>query len=188
MENTIQVTLSKESIEKLMEVSNFDEKQRRIFYGFLCESYGHGGRKIVSDMLNVSVNTVAAGRDDFKGTKTDRVRRKGGGRKLAIDVDLTLLEDLKAIVEESAYGSPCKPLSWVNLSCRKIAEMLSEKGHDVSHTLVLRLLELLGFSRQKNQKMIQVGKKHPDRNAQFEFINNAIEESLKAGTPGINLY
>lgn len=187
MENTIQVTLSKESIEKLMEVSNFDEKQRRIFYGFLCESYGHGGRKIVSDMLNVSVNTVAAGRDDFKGTKTDRVRRKGGGRKLAIDVDLTLLEDLKAIVEESAYGSPCKPLSWVNLSCRKIAEMLSEKGHDVSHTLVLRLLELLGFSRQKNQKMIQVGKKHPDRNAQFEFINNAIEESLKAGNPVISI-
>jgi hypothetical protein len=38
----------------------------------------------------------------------------------------------------------------------------------------------MGYSKQANQKMLKVGKVHPDRNAQFEFINVKVEEFIKA--------
>ena len=187
MANQIQVTLNKDSINQLLEAGDFNEKQRRLFYGLLCESYGYGGRKVVSELLGVSVNTVKSGKDDLNSERTDFVRRRGGGRKSATFHDPELLEITRQIVSESAYGSPEKPLTWTSLSFRKIADKLEERGHKVSHTTVAKLLDELKFSRQKNKKMLQVGKDHPDRNAQFEFINQSIEEAYASGVPVISI-
>ena len=45
----------------------------------------------------------------------------------------------------------------------------------------------MGYSRQVNQKMIQLGKPHPDRDAQFQFINRKSEEFLSLGLPVISV-
>ena len=49
------------------------------------------------------------------------------------------------------------------------------------------ILESMGYSKQANQKMLQVGEPHPDRNTQFEFINKKAKEFIEAGEPVISV-
>jgi hypothetical protein len=48
------------------------------------------------------------------------------------------------------------------------------------------VLNNAAYSKQANQKMLQVSEAHPDRNAQFEFINNKARQFIKAGEPGLS--
>ena len=94
----------------------------------------------------------------------------GGGPRQLIERDATLLEDLKRIVEPATLGDPVRPLLWVSKSLDKLATALTEMGHAISPNSVRKLLTELGFSRQANRKS-EEGAHHPDRNAQFEYIN-----------------
>ena len=164
------------------------ENDRRLFYGIVADNLGFGGTSFVAEVTGSSRNTVASGIDDIDKPRDGRIRKKGGGRKSAAEKNCELLEKVEDTVRESTYGNPMDPLTWTTLSLREISEELKKRyGIDVSHTTVGTLLEMLGYSKQKNQKMLQVGKEHPDRDKQFRHINDTASEFLGKGLPVISV-
>ncbi len=164
------------------------ENDKRLFYGCVADALGYGGTSFVAEVTGASRNTVAAGIDDIDKPRDGRIRKKGGGRKTLAEKYETLLEVIQKIVDASSYGNPQKPLSWTTLSLRGISEIAKESyDMDISHTTVGEILEKLGYSKQKNQKMLQVGEQHPDRDRQFKHINDTAEEFLNEGLPVISV-
>jgi hypothetical protein len=117
---------------------------------------------------------------------TVRIRRPGGGRKRTSETDPTLREDLERLVEPATRGDPESPLRWTCKSVRKLAEELGRLGHQVSHRLVAELLHDLEYSLQANRKVLE-GNQHPDRNAQFEYLNAEVQQHVAAGEPAISV-
>jgi hypothetical protein len=117
---------------------------------------------------------------------SSRVRRPGGGRKALTDIDKTLLADLDALVEPEARGDPESPLRWTAKSTRTLARELRAKGHEISHVVVRELLYHLGYSLQANVKSKE-GAQHPDRDAQFHYLNDCTAAHLDAGQPVISV-
>jgi transposase len=115
-----------------------------------------------------------------------RVRRAGGGRKRTITRDDSLLRDLELLVEPTTRGDPESPLRWTCKSLRKLADELKHMGHRVSHQLVGRMLHELGYSLQANSKTLE-GTNHPDRNAQFEYLNRRVKRQLQQHEPVISV-
>ena len=115
-----------------------------------------------------------------------RIRRPGGGRKRTTDTDPTLRRDLERLVEPVTRGDPESPLRWTCKSVRKLAEELRGIGHAVSHQLVAELLHELEYSLQANRKVLE-GSQHPDRNAQFEYLNDQVQRQVAAGQPAISV-
>ncbi len=113
-------------------------------------------------------------------------RAAGGGRKRTSDTDPTLRGDLERLVEPVTRGDPESPLCWTCKSVRKLAQELRRTGHRVSHRLVAELLHDLGYSLQANRKTLEGGS-HPDRNAQFEHLNQRVQEQLARGEPAISV-
>lgn len=100
------------------------------------------------------------------------------------DLDKHILQ----IIDGSTYGNPEKVLSYTTMSLRTIQEKLAENYNEIiSFRSIGTILEKLGYSKQANQKMLQVGEPHPDRNLQFEFINSKAEQFLKQGLPVISV-
>ncbi len=120
------------------------------------------------------------------GTTEGRIRRIGGGRKTTVSKDASLREDLERLVEPVTRGDPESPLRWTCKSVRKLATELSLRGHRVSHQLVSELLHELGYSLQANRKTREGGD-HPDRDAQFEYVNAQAESFLAAGEPVVSV-
>jgi len=116
-----------------------------------------------------------------------RVRRTGGGRRRRIEEDPTLLEDLERLVDPDTRGDPESPLRWTSKSGAKLASALSRMGHEVSDRTVLKLLKNpLRYSLQANRKTRE-GSNHPDRDAQFHYINETVKTQLAAGEPVISV-
>lgn len=115
-----------------------------------------------------------------------RSRRPGAGRKKATVKDPTLLPDLKALVESTTRGDPESPLLWTARSQRNLVAALAKQGHTLSMKSVARLLKELGYSLQANRKRME-GAQHPDRDAQFEHINETVRRQLEAGQPAISV-
>lgn len=169
-----------------------DERQRRLYLAAEAQSYGWGGISRVSEISGVSPFTIRQGIAELNGNEppkqTNHLRAPGGGRKKLEssmpDLDKHILE----IVDGSTYGNPEKVLSYTTMSLRSIQQKLRESfGEEVSFRSVGTILEELGYSKQANQKMLQVGEPHPDRNQQFEFINNKCTRFLKQGLPVISV-
>ena len=156
-----------------------NESQRRKYLAAEAESLGRGGIKAISDFTGVNPDTISAGRKEIHSqtseqeikTSNGRIRAEGGGRKSIEELHPEILDDLNNLVDEHSYGNPENPLRWTTKSLRKLAEALKSLGYRISHTTVGRLLAVLGFSLQVNQKMKQVGKESPDRDKQFTHIN-----------------
>lgn len=171
-----------------------DERMRRLVAAAEAEVVGYGGVSVVARATGVSRRAIAVGMAELKdpGLRSaasghpPRIRRTGGGRKKATEQDLTLMADLEKLIEPVTRGDPESPLRWTCKSLRKLADELAENGHAVSHRLVGELLEELGYSLQANRKT-QEGSAHPDRNAQFEFINRRTQEELALGHPVISV-
>ena len=102
------------------------------------------------------------------------------------ETDATLLDDLKRLVEPATLGDPARPLLWVSKSLDKLASALVAMGHSISPNSVRKLLIEIGFSRQVNRKADE-GSSHPDRNAQFEYINAEVLAAQAAGQPVISV-
>jgi Rhodopirellula transposase DDE domain len=115
-----------------------------------------------------------------------RVRRQGGGGKPAIETQPGILAALNELVQSSIRGDPEAPLIWVSKSQRHLSAALAENGFTAGQKLVGRLLRRLGFSLQANAKTRE-GASHPDRNAQFEYINAAVTALQAAGEPAISV-
>ena len=115
-----------------------------------------------------------------------RIRRSGGGRKKAEVLDPTLKSDLEELLESTTRGDPESPLRWTCRSVRNLEAELKSKGHVVSHQVVADLLHELEYSLQANSKTRE-GASHPDRNAQFEFVNSKVKRYLSEKAPVISV-
>ena len=165
-----------------------DEKQRRVLFGSAAEAMGHGGIAFVNEVTGSARNTITSGMNDIGKEHGDRVRDEGGGRKSKVEKNPLLLESVENLVRGSTYGNPMNPLCWTTLSLRKIASRLKDDyGYEVSQNIVAACLDMLGYSRQQNQKMEQLGSQHPDRDSQFSFINDKSKSFLEAGDPVISV-
>src|SRR5213078_263896 len=115
-----------------------------------------------------------------------RVRAPGGGRQPLTVRDPTLLGDLEALVEPVTRGDPMSPLRWTCKSTRQLAAELVRQGHRVSHTTVAEVLHTLNYSLQATRKT-QEGSEHPDRDAQFAYLNEQTRAFQLRGQPVISV-
>ena len=160
----------------------FDERSRRMWAATEAKSLGYGGVAAVSKATEMAESTIRIGKRemtmmpiDKKADAVRRVRKKGGGRKSLAEKDANLIIKLDALVEPFSRGDPMSHLRWTCKSTRKLAQELSAQGHAVSHAKVGQLLIGLNYSLQSTRKKME-GKSHPDRDAQFKFINSKVIE------------
>src|SRR5258708_11091228 len=166
-----------------------EEGMRRLVGGGGSLRLGYGGVSIVAAATGVSRRAIHEGIKELRDPawlSSDRVRRPGGGRKKTVDKDETLKSDLELLVDPVTRGEPESPLRWTRKSVRKLAEELKGQGHETSHRMVAELLTEMGYSLQANQKTLE-GASHPDRNAQFEFINRQVQRRLGLQEPVISV-
>lgn len=169
-----------------------DERMRRLFAAAEAAVLGHGGITRVAQATGVSRRAIHAGLEELASEKmpvesqSKRIRKAGAGRKSVIETDSGVMSALEKLVEPTTRGNPESPLRWTCKSLRTLAEELSANGHSVSYPKVGDLLRELGYSLQANRKMLE-GTDHPDRNAQFEFINGQTKQRLVAGNPVISV-
>ena len=117
---------------------------------------------------------------------SSRLRAAGGGDKPLVDKQPGLLEALDELVHPETRGNPMSLLRWTSKSSTKLAEELLRQGYEVSARTVLRLLHRLGYSLQANAKVIE-GRQHPDRDAQFRYLNDMAQGFIDAGQPAISV-
>jgi transposase len=174
--------------------SSLSERARRLFVANEAIAFGYGGIAAAARATGMAPSVIGRGIAEVRaiedGTAPSlpptRSRRPGGGRKKTTEKDPTLLPDLKALVESTTRGDPESPLLWTARSQRNIVAALKEQGHQTSMKMVSRLLKELGYSLQANRKRLE-GNQHPDRNAQFEHINETIRRQLESGQPVISV-
>jgi transposase len=169
---------------------HLSERQRRLVMAQEARLLGHGGVRTVAVAAGVSETTVRTGVFELEAGEDPlpdgRVRRPGGGRKTAEDQDPDLVPALLALVEPDERGDPMSPLRWTTKSLRALAGELARQGHPVSAPTVGRLLKEQGFSLQANAKTLE-GKQHPDRDAQFRYINEQVKVHQADGEPVISV-
>lgn len=172
--------------------SILNERQYRCYLGTIAVSLGRGGQALVARLSGASINTVHKGIEEVTSNSApqniDQIRKPGGGRKSATMLYPGMHKAIETIIDGETYGDPEKIIHWTTKSLMSIAEELDKQyGIKVSHTVVASELEKMGYSKQLNQKMLQVGKPHPDRNAQFEYINATSNEYISKGIPVISI-
>lgn len=168
---------------------HLDERQRRLLLGAEARALGHGGIRAVARAAQVAQTTVSRGVSDLDAgaaTPLGRTRRRGGGRKRLVDLDPGLRPALLALVEPDQRGDPTSPLRWTTKSTRKLADTLRAAGWQVSADTVAALLREQGFSLQGNAKTLE-GKQHPDRDAQFRYINEQVKDHQGSGDPVLSV-
>jgi len=166
-----------------------DERARRLVAGSEANAIGRGGVAAVARATGLARTTVQRGVDDVReGARLEqgRVRRPGAGRPPIEERDPTLRADLEALIEPTTRGDPESPLRWTTRSVRNLAAELQRQGHAVSHQTVSELLQKLGYSLQSNRKVLE-GTSHPDRDAQFRHIAEAVQLQLSLGEPVISV-
>jgi hypothetical protein len=169
---------------------HLDERARRLFAASEARAAGRGGIAAVSLATGIARSTIERGLKDLDREAAEwpygRIRRSGGGRKAATVGQPGLRPALRRLVASATRGDPRAALLWVSRSQRQLAAALAEQGYRVSPNLVGRLLKDVGFSLQANAKTRE-GRQHPDRDAQFQHINAAIEHCRRYRQPAISV-
>jgi transposase len=171
-----------------------NERLRRLWAAAEAREIGWGGVTAVALATGLSQTTIGVGLRELQqppltpdhDSPADRVRKPGGGRKPVTSHDPSLLADLEALVDPVTRGDPQSPLRWTCKSTRKLAEALQQRGHRVGYRSVAALLGRLGYSLQSNRKTKE-GASHPDRNAQFEYINDQVRRFQRRGQPVVSV-
>jgi hypothetical protein len=166
-----------------------DERMRRLWAGAEAE-FGDGGIAVVERATGMSRTTIRTGRDELRGgvsvEDVVNVRRPGGGRISIEEQDPDLVTALEALVDPVTRGDPMSPLRWTSKSTRKLAEEMAACGYEMSPQKVGQLLRASGYSLQGTNKTTE-GAAHPDRNGQFEFINERVDAWHSRGGPVISV-
>jgi transposase len=167
---------------------HLDERQRRLMAAAEARVLGYGGIALVAEASGLSRTTVHKALAELEGEPLPdgRVRQPGAGRKRVEEKDPTILVALEQLIAPATRGDPMSPLRWTCKSTRQLALALTEQGHAVSHTVVSELLQELGYSLQGNAKTME-GKQHPDRDAQFQYINRQTKRQLRRKNPAISV-
>lgn len=155
---------------------------------------GHGGITSVARATGLSRTTIHSGITELEQFETGAVsvqeygavRRKGGGRRAITERDPSVLDDLASLVDPVTRGDPQSPLLWTTKSTTKLAQELQSMGHQISQRTVCNLLVELGYSLQSNRKTNE-GQNHPDRNAQFEHIQETVQQFQQRVQPMISV-
>ena len=168
--------------------SSLDERGRRLSAAAEAKAAGYGGIAAASRVTKLARSTIGRGLKDLRdpGSLGRKVRRKGGGSPRLATKDPTLLADLERLLEPATMGDPMRPLRWVSKSHDKLATALRAMGHKVSSSSIPKLLGELKYCRHSNRKTKEGGK-HPDRDAQFEYINAKVEEFQAEDQPVISI-
>jgi len=182
--------------ERFSAVAPFlDERGRRLVAAAEAFAAGYGGIAAVAMATGVAPSTIGRGLKELaqdeppasaRAGSPPRIRRPGAGRQRTISKDPRLLPDLEALVEPTTRGDPQSPLRWTCKSVRHLAQALQAQGHAVSRTLVAHLLSETGYSLQANRKTTE-GDSHPDRDAQFGYINTQVTTALAEEQPVISV-
>lgn len=166
------------------------ERERRLYAAERALEMGHGGIITMAAVSGLSERTIRRGIHELKSGRIQDMagwsRREGAGRKRLEEYNPKLVRDLEALLEESTAGDPMSVLKWTTKSTRSIAEVLGAKGHSVSPNTVRRLLRSMDYSLRGNLKSLE-GKQHPQRDAQFRYINQQVKAFLKAKNPVISV-
>ena len=167
---------------------HLDERARRLFAAGEARALGYGGVTLVSNVCGLSRPTITKGLRELDAPPLPpgRVRRAGAGRPPIEESDPELVDELDALVEPLSRGDPESPLRWTSKSTRLLARELTKSGHPVSHATVGELLRAMEYSLQGTRKTVE-GKQHPDRDAQFRFINEEVRKALAAKRPVISV-
>ena len=186
--------MDKKQEEKIkMMLPLLNEKQRRIYLASEAVAIGRGGITAVSRVSGVSRSVITAGIKEINEGNTDMlsidapIRRKGAGRKPITESQPGIKDALEKLVRDSTFGDPSGPLLRTTKSLRNLADEMVAEGFRIGYRKVGYLLEEMGYSLQKNQKMNQVGEEHPDRNAQFNHINEKVKTFGAAEYPVISI-
>jgi hypothetical protein len=172
--------------------SDLNERGRRRWAANEALELGHGGLKAVAQATGLGERTIRRGCHELRHNYTPespddrRMRRAGGGRKSLQTQDPALVSALEALVDPTTRGDPMSPLRWTCKSTRKLAKALAGQGHKVSHTTVAQLLAALDYSLQGTRKTLEEAA-HPDRDAQFRYINRCVKVFQRAGQPVISV-
>jgi hypothetical protein len=189
MNNTTIVEGLRRKYEALLPV--LDERARRHWAAAEALHLGWGGISAVAHATGLARDTIYAGIDELgrptqPGLAGSRIRRPGGGRKPLTVLDPALAPALDALVDPVTRGDPESPLRWTCKSTYRLAWELTRQGHPISPRSVAALLQAEGYSLQANRKTRE-GKAHPDRNAQFEYLNGRVRAFQRQGQPVISV-
>jgi len=169
-----------------------DERMRRQWAAAEARELGWGGVTAVAQATGLSRPTITAGVRELdlpseqRTAEAVRTRRPGGGRKPLTETDPQLLEALESLIDPVTRGDPMSALRWTCKSTYRLAEELREQQHPIGPRTVASLLRQAGYSLQSPQKTRE-GKQHPDRNAQFEYLNQQVALFQKRRHPTISV-
>ncbi len=170
-----------------------DERMRRQWAATEAQTYGRGGVSAVASATGMSRNTIRKGLLELAARKKNprasvptRIRKEGGGRERLTETDPGLAQALDRLIEPTTRGDPMSPLRWTCKSTMNLAQALTRHGHAVGAWTVGAMLKQAGYSLQSNRKTKE-GASHPDRNAQFEYINGSVERFQQRGQPVISV-
>ena len=155
---------------------HLSEKSLRLWAGSEAAQLGYGGIQAVSRATGLTPKTVSRGISELSTTpeslieNQSGIRKEGGGRKKLTETNPQLVLTLEKLIGPHTLGDPMKPLRWTSKSLRKLTLELNQQGHRIGKSTVNKILKELDYSLQTNRKRFE-GKQHPDRDAQFEYIN-----------------
>jgi len=169
-----------------------NERQRRLFLATEAKAIGYGGITKISEISGVSRVTITRGiyeLDDDNSSNIELVhcRRRGGGRKSVEETQPGISEALEKLLEAHTKGDPMALLLWTSKSVRNLSSALGEMGYTASHVLVSSILKSMGYTLQADRKDISTNSQHPDRNAQFEYINEQAKLFYLKGAPVLSI-
>ena len=166
------------------------ENQRRWFAAAKANELGRGGISEIMSLTGLSRNTIKKGIQELKDeTELDSnapIRKPGGGRKSKKEITPNLMDCLEKIINDTTAGDPMKNLKWTCKSTRNISDELNRLGYQVTHATVRSILKDQGYSLQTNRKMLS-GKDHPDRDAQFKYIDQTVNRFFRKHNPVISV-
>ena len=177
-------------IETMLPTLN--EYQRRRYLSVEAKALGWGGITLVSKLSGVSRQTLTEGVKELDNPEAGimeqgRSRKSGGGRKSVWEKQPEILEELKKLLEAHTKGDPTRLLLHTNKSQRKLSEALRKLGYKANKNTVRVMLKMLGYSLQADKKTLTVKPSHPDRDAQFEHINDEAKKAIERGNPVLSI-
>ena len=186
--------MNRENIKKKFEVlePHLNERMRRMVAASETIGEGYGAISEVSRATGISRRAITLGIKELQSTpindpqNDNRIRKEGGGRKTIVESDPTLISDLESLLDPITRGDPESPLIWTCKSLRSLVNELAKKNHRINHQTLANLLRDMGYSLQANKKTLE-GNQSPDRNEQFEYINDKVKDFQEDVAPVISV-
>lgn len=166
-----------------------NERDRRVFAGFLARTIGCGGIQKAAKLTGLDVKTVRRGKRELiqrTVLQNGRIRREGGGRLTKAQAEPRYEPELQGLIEDELAGDPMKERKWVRKTVRWMRENLGKKGIGVGIGTIWNTLKKLNISLKKNNKSKST-QDHPMRDVQFQYLNKLKRIFLATGKPGISV-